>query len=152
MFSNHRPVSFLYTVGKYASGETVTQWRADGACEEIPLEEVLDYVPENTVIEIVASARVRSETCNSCISEHQYQSIQGKESHITEIVQQTRRDFQNKEIPKRELNHCMKAWNFVPTRMEKMIGGPDEIMWDRWEYVKEEGSSTWCKPRHIMPF
>jgi len=61
-------------------------------------------------------------------------------------------DFANSNISLEELNSCIQAWRFVPEAMEKMSGGPDEIMWDRLEFTREEGSSTWRAPTQLMPF
>lgn len=61
MFTNNRPVSFLYTEGKYKPGQHVVQWRAYGICEKIDLEEVLAQVPEYSITEMVATVRARKE-------------------------------------------------------------------------------------------
>jgi len=62
IFANNKPVSFIYAVGKYRPGETVVQWRAEGICQHIDLDKVLDHVPEYTITQIVASARAREES------------------------------------------------------------------------------------------
>jgi hypothetical protein len=144
---NKKPVSFLYTDGQYKPGQTVVQWRADGVCQKINLEDVLAYIPEYSITEMVATDRARKE-CNVSVER---QTIEGAKSHFTELVQQARIDLENSNIYLKELNGCIQAWRFVPTVMEKMKGGPDEIMWDRLEFRKE-GSSGWSESRQLMPY
>mmetsp|Transcript_22393 Transcript_22393/g.33134 ORF Transcript_22393/g.33134 Transcript_22393/m.33134 type:complete len:260 (-) Transcript_22393:74-853(-) len=148
IFDHNRPVSFLYTEGKYKPGHKVVQWRGDGICQKIDLEEVLEYVPEYSISEIIASCRARKEIDNTS----DRMSIQGLQSKFTEIVQETRADFVNSNISPEELKSCIQAWRFVPENLEKMMGGPDEIMWERWEFSREEGSSNWREPRQLMPY
>ena len=141
-------MSFLYTEGKYKPGYKVTQWRGEGVCAKIELEELLTYVPEYTLTEIVASCRARKEMDN--MSERQ--SITGVKSRFIEIVQETRQELANSQVTMKELNSCIEAWRFLPSEMEKMVGGTDEIMWDRWEFRKEEGSEVWKDARQLMPY
>ena len=61
IFSDKKPVSFLYTIGQYVPGQVVFQWRANGFCEKIDLGEILSRVPEYSITEIVASVRARKE-------------------------------------------------------------------------------------------
>jgi len=75
------------------------QWRGDGICQKIDLEEVLEYVPEYSISEIIASCRARKEIDNTS----DRMSIQGLQSKFTEIVQETRADFVNSNISPEEL-------------------------------------------------
>ena len=124
------------------------QWRGDGSCEKIDLDEVLEYVPEYSITEIIASCRARKEIDNTS----DRMSIQGLQSKFTEIVQETRVDLANSNVSPEELKSCIQAWRFVPENMEKMTGGTDEIMWERWEFSREEGSLNWREPRQLMPY
>jgi len=99
--------------------------------------------------EIVASKRARLETSTS--SETRL-SIEGKQARFTEIVQQTRSDYAKRNISLAELSHCIQHWRFVPNFVESMEGGPGEIMWNRFQYVRDEKSSVWNEPVQIMPF
>lgn len=148
IFDHKRPVSFLYTDGQYKPGHHILQWRGDGICEKIPLEQVLERVPEYSITEIVASCRARRDIHN--MSDRM--SIEGIKSKVTELVQQARAEYANSQLSVDELNRCIQAWRFIPNEMEKMTGGPDEIMWDRWEFAREEGSMNWREPRHLMPY
>lgn len=148
IFDFDRPVSFLYTDGKYKPGHKVTQWRGEGVCKKIPLEDVLAYVPEYTLTEVVASCRARKFFDNTS----ERLCIQGTKSKFIEIVQQTRADLANSQISLEELNQSLQAWKFVPRSLEKMTGGTDEIMWDRWEFDKEGDSDSWREPRQLMPY
>ena len=64
------PVSILYVIGDYLPGQKVTQWRAEGFCDSIPLIKaddkhdvgLLGYIPEHTIAEMIASHRSSSDT------------------------------------------------------------------------------------------
>jgi len=49
-----------------------------------------------------------------------------------------------------------QAFRFCPDRMERMHGGPDSIMWDRWEWLRlPSGNGTeeaipWAKPTQLL--
>lgn len=51
----------------------------------------------------------------------------------------------------------MKAFRFCPDRLERMHGGPDSILWDRWEWLRStsgdwaDGSIPWNEPKHLLP-
>lgn len=149
ILSEEKPVSFLYTLGKYQPGEHVVQYRASGICEQLPIEEILDKIPEYTLTEIVASKRARLEAATS--SETKL-SIEGKQARFTEIVQQTRSDFASGSLSLAELSHCIQHWRFLPEMVERMEGGPDEIMWSRFQYVRDEKTTKWKEPIQMMPF
>ena len=74
-------------------------------------------------------------------------------SHLQEIVQTTRYEFENGKIDIDEMSQTIQGWRFVPTRMERMVGSPDEIMWDRWEWKRSSKNSAWQKsPNPILPY
>jgi hypothetical protein len=60
-FQTGRPVSILAQTGRYRAGETAQQWRGDGHCEMLPLEDVLDVLPDYTVAHMVAAKRIEEE-------------------------------------------------------------------------------------------
>ena len=50
-----------------------------------------------------------------------------------------------------------QAYRFHPDRVERMTGGPDSVLWDRWEWHRAssgncpEGNTDWDAPKHLMP-
>jgi len=74
------------------------------------------------------------------------------QSKFTAIVQETRTDLATSNVSPEELKSCIQAWRFIPDNMEMMTGGTDEIMWERWEFSREEGSLNWREPRQLMPY
>jgi len=60
-FSAGRPVSILYSQGKYLPGEKAEQWRAEGHAEKIPLSHILEKIPHYTITSMVASKRIAME-------------------------------------------------------------------------------------------
>jgi hypothetical protein len=76
----------------------------------------------------------------------------GNQSHFTELVQKTRVDLENGRIADEELEACLGAWTFQPQRMERMDGGPDAIMWSRWEWLLSDDGKGWAEAKHILPY
>jgi len=158
-YANSNPVSFLYTVGKYKPGETVEQWRAEGSCEPMELGSILDRVPRYSIAETVATVRLIAERSagqegngdgSAAVSDRR--TSMGNQSHFTELVQKTRVDLENGRIADEELEACLGAWTFEPRRMERMQGGPDAIMWDRWEWLRSADGKNWAEANHILPY
>lgn len=56
-----RPVSILFSQGKYVPGEKAEQWRGEGHAEKIPLSQVLEKIPHYTITSMVASKRFAAE-------------------------------------------------------------------------------------------
>lgn len=56
-----RPISILHLQGRYMPGEIAEQWRGEGYCERLPLEELLDQLPHYTIAGMVASKRIEKE-------------------------------------------------------------------------------------------
>jgi len=54
-------VSILNLQGKYKPGESATQWRGDGHCEKIPLEDLLHCLPHYSVTGMVVAKRIEQE-------------------------------------------------------------------------------------------
>jgi hypothetical protein len=67
------------------------------------------------------------------------------------MVQKVRRDIENGVLSHDEINEAISAWRFVPYRMEQMIGGPDQIMWDRRQWIKDN-DEDWMEPKKLVPF
>lgn len=156
-----RPVSVLYTIGKYKLGETVEQWRADGHCVKLELSDMLNKVPHHTITEMVSSVRAANEANDATETDRDAVSkdrrLMRNQSHFTEIVQKTRIELENGDISTKELEECLRAWRFIPIRMEQMTGSPDQIMWDRWEWTRAVGDdcpegTAWNQAQHILPY
>jgi hypothetical protein len=141
LFLTDQCVSFLFTTGKYLPGQRIEQWRAQGLCEPIRLQEVIDYVPPYTIVEMVASVRANKEG-----DKREDMDL----SHFTELIQQTRVDLEKGEVPMMELEEAVRAWRFVPNQVERMVGGPDQTMWNRKEWICKDGK--WIEPTPLMPF
>lgn len=141
LFVKDQRMSFLYTLGKYLPGQTVQQWRAHGLCEPIRLKEIIDRVPNFTIVEMVASVRANKEG-----DSREDMDL----SHFTEILQQTRGELDRGEVTMMELEEAVRAWRFIPCQIEQMVGGPEQIMWERHEWLHKEGK--WIKPVRLMPF
>lgn len=46
----------------------------------------------------------------------------------------------------------LQAFRFYPSRLECMIGGPDIIMWERWEWIKDpDTDDAWNEPKLLLP-
>ncbi len=146
LFRSDQGVSFLHTIGQYLPGQKIQQWRSWGICEPIRLTEIIEYVPTFTIVEMVASLRANKEGDSRSDMEL---------SHFTEIVQQTREELDNGSVPMMELEEAVRAWRFVPYQVEQMIGGPEQIMWERNEWLRQKGDDkeyNWIKPVRLMPF
>eukprot|EP00565_Helicotheca_tamesis_P000567 CAMPEP_0185729602 /NCGR_PEP_ID=MMETSP1171-20130828/6524_1 /TAXON_ID=374046 /ORGANISM="Helicotheca tamensis, Strain CCMP826" /LENGTH=225 /DNA_ID=CAMNT_0028398481 /DNA_START=233 /DNA_END=910 /DNA_ORIENTATION=- len=145
------PSSILYTVGKYSPGESIEQWRGEGYSEPLDLGELLDCIPHYTIVEMIASRRGRLELKEKDQEEHDERTIIDRRTHFMELVQKTRIELENGDITHDEMSQSIAAYRYIPNRMERMIGGPDHIMWDRWEWNRENGGE-WLEPRHLLPY
>lgn len=56
-----QPLSVLYTQGKYVPGQSSEQWRGEGHCEKIDLDEVLHCIPHYTITGMVVSKQIEME-------------------------------------------------------------------------------------------
>ena len=56
-----KPLSILHLQGRYMPGETVEQWRGEGVCETRPLGEILDHLPNYTVVAMLSSKLIERE-------------------------------------------------------------------------------------------
>jgi hypothetical protein len=159
-----QPVSMLSQQGRFLHGEHSEQWRGEGSCQTLPLGEILDLIPNFVVTSMVASTRIAREDGSAStdhVSDGRLAMV--SRSHVTEVFQKTRIALENGDIPMDELENCMAAFRFRPDRMECMIGGPDSIMWDRWEWnristgVHGGGEDSvhekieWDEAKHLVP-
>ena len=156
------PVALLHQQGKFLPGEHAEQWRGEGSCSIIDLGDVLDLIPHFTVTSMVASSRIAAENQtdgqdSETISDGRL-AIQSK-SHLTEVMQKTRIELENGDVSMSELKSCIAAFRFRPHRMECMLGGPDTVMWDRWEWLTDPDvdlsapgdALAWAEPKHLVP-
>lgn len=145
------PQSILYTMGKYKPGETMEQWRSEGFSQEIKLDEILDCLPHYTIVEMLASQRGRLELQDEMKDKPvNDRTAIHRRTHFMELVQKTRVEFENGGIDMEELEQSISAYRYIPNRMERMVGGPDHIMWDRWEWKRD--GDDWLEPRHLLPY
>lgn len=156
-----KPISFLHMQGKFLPGEKAEQWRGEGICRPLPLPEVMDLIPHFTITSMVGSRRLAGEHDNNLeelkneVSEDRLAML--NKSHMTEIMQRTRIELENGDISMEELDQSIRAFRLIPDRVECMLGGPDTIMWDRWEWLRdrsvdsEGGSIVWHDPKHLVP-
>jgi len=156
LLTDNKPVSFLYRHGKYKAGETVEQWRAEGFCYDLDLDELLHHVPHYTITGMVASKRAEKELAEKEETEQNSVSagrlVMERQTHFVELIQATRVHLENGEISKEELAESLRAFRFKPTRVERMVGGPDAVMWDRWEWLRENEDANWSEPNHLLPY
>ena len=82
----------------------------------------------------------------------QERSVIDSNSHLTEVIQQVRQE----KLDKSELSASIKAFRFSPDRIERMNGGPDSILWERWEWTRTEqgdcpeGTIVWNDPKMLL--
>jgi hypothetical protein len=146
------PVSMMYQEGKFLPGQSAEQWRGEGYCETIPLLDIVDLVPLYTATSMIASCRINAIThdhAKADVSEGRMAMI--SKSRTTEVMQTTRNGLENNTIAIEEMEKCMTAFRFKPHRLEYMHGGPDTVMWDRWEWMRNKDSSTWADPKNLIP-
>ena len=71
-------------------------------------------------------------------------------SHMTEIIQSTRLALENGEISDDTVEESIQLFRFRPSRLECMIGGPDSVLWNRWEWQTDE-SDEWHPAKSLLP-
>lgn len=159
-FASENPVSIMHTSGEYTPGEVVQQWRAEGVCEALDLSEIIQQASDYTVSGIIASTRVtednKQDESKEAIDDKLTDISEGRNplretSQFTDIIQSTRNELEAGSLPIEELKQSIEAFRFCPSRVELMVGGPDQLMWNRWEWQRSEGDSQWSEPKHILP-
>jgi len=152
--ANGRPMSILHMQGRYMPGETAEQWRGEGVCERMSLENMMNKLPHYTIVAMVSSKRIEKE--KGLLAEELHASDSGKrlamenKSHMTEIMQKTRLELENGEISDQEIDDSIRAFRFHPDRLECMAGGPDAVLWNRWDWLKAE-DGTWHEAKPLLP-
>uniref|UniRef100_A0A7S1FZV2 Uncharacterized protein n=1 Tax=Corethron hystrix TaxID=216773 RepID=A0A7S1FZV2_9STRA len=159
------PIAVCVTSGSYSPGEQVEQWRAEGRCSAIPLQEIIDVSPSSTIAQMIASTRAANEAAADeaqvgwrKICSKDRLVIQRK-SRFVEMVQEARLELANGEISMDEIKEAVQAFRFEPERLEYMTGSPDQVCWDRWEWLRpagrsinKDGSLAWDEPMHLLPY
>ena len=56
-----RPIAILHLQGRYMPGETAEQWRGEGQCERLPLDDIMKLLPHYTIASMVSSKRIEKE-------------------------------------------------------------------------------------------
>lgn len=56
-----RPIAILHLQGRYMPGETAEQWRGEGSCERLPLDDFMNLLPHYTIASMVSSKRIEKE-------------------------------------------------------------------------------------------
>jgi len=162
--AQEQPVSILHAQGTYKPGCSAQQWRGDGHCEKIPLADILHCLPQYTVTGMLVAKRIVQESLDESGNHDLSESVSADrlalldKSHVTEITQRTRLELENNEVSQEELEASIQAFRFCPDRLERMHGGPDSIMWERWEWMRNasgencpEGSIPWNPPNQLLP-
>lgn len=157
-------VSILFMSGDYQfnAGDTVEQWRGEGTAIEIDLEELISVAPNYGLVGMLASKRATDELrkIEGILSQplqpstDMHRTAIEKHAKFIELVQQTRRELENGNVTREELEEAIIAFRFFPNRMERLQGGCDLLTWDRWEWkmqTDEKGYSSW-DVRQLLPF
>jgi hypothetical protein len=61
VLEQEQPLAVLYTQGKYVPGQAAEQWRGEGVCQAIPLEEIIGVLPHYTLTGMLVSKRMEEE-------------------------------------------------------------------------------------------
>jgi hypothetical protein len=155
------PLAVLHSQGKYLAGEQCEQWRGEGHCAVLPLSRVLDLIPQFTTTSIVGSKRLAAEhkedpkILHDGVSGDRNKML--NKSHSTEVMQKARVELENGDVSQEELEGSIRAFRFQPDRLECMVGGPEQVMWERWEWSRDEsegaptGAIAWDEPKQLVP-
>lgn len=159
---NNTPVSISHVCGKFVHGESVEQWRSEGLLKTIPLtEELIKHIPDYSLVGLVASQRAEKESGNIIGSTSDgYKTMENRDRlHFIETVQGARAHLEKGDVSIDEINDSVEAFRFIPDRIEQMKGGPDKIIWDRWQWKrihndndKNESELEWSKPIQLLPY
>uniref|UniRef100_A0A7S1FZH3 Uncharacterized protein n=1 Tax=Corethron hystrix TaxID=216773 RepID=A0A7S1FZH3_9STRA len=109
------PIAVCVTSGSYSPGEQVEQWRAEGRCSAIPLQEIIDVSPSSTIAQMIASTRAANEAAADeaqvgwrKICSKDRLVIQRK-SRFVEMVQEARLELANGEISMDEIKEAVQV-------------------------------------------
>jgi len=155
LLREQKSLAVLHTYGHYKTGEKIEQWRGEGSCVAIPVQELIHCIPDFTLVSIVGSHRLAQEQQESKETDGDGRPTLPNKSHVTEVMQTTRRDLENGIITPEEIDACVQAIRFQPDRLECMNGGPNTVFWDRYEWIRDAdevpGILNWKDPRHLVP-
>ena len=59
-----RPISILHLQGRYVPGEKAEQWRGEGHCRRLALDEFVNQLPHYTINAMLSSKRIEEEKGN----------------------------------------------------------------------------------------
>lgn len=154
-------IAFLHTQGHFLPGESAEQWRGEGTCHTLSLDDkdLVSILPHHTLISMIGSLRLERENAKAANKNINLVSERARvdsKSHMTEVMQRTRMELENGDVSQEELNASVQAFRFKPDRLECMFGGPDSVMWDRWEWLRDktestEGALQWNDAQHLHP-
>ena len=68
---------------------------------------------------------------------------------MTELIQSTRLAYENGQITQETLEESIQYFRFKPKRLECMMGGPDSVLWNRWEW--QMGANDWQDAKALLP-
>ena len=71
-------------------------------------------------------------------------------SQMTSLIQSTRLALENGEISDETMEECITHFRFRPKRLECMIGGPDSVLWNRWEWQMGD-ANEWDPAKALLP-
>jgi hypothetical protein len=127
----------------------------------LPLSQVIDLIPHFTVTSMVGSNRLELEqTDNSQVlkTASEERNFMLNKSHSVEVMQKSAKELENGDVSLPELDACIRAFRFQPDRIECMVGGPETVMWERWEWLRNieakdtpTGGIAWNDPKQLVP-
>lgn len=56
-------------------GETAEQWRGEGTCERVPLENLMDRLPHYTITAMVSSKRIEKEKAKGLLEQAAFDGV-----------------------------------------------------------------------------
>jgi hypothetical protein len=75
-----RPIAILQTQGRHMPGELAEQWRGEGHCKKIPLDDLVMVLPQYTTASMLSSRRI--EKGNSDILEEVRSGVRAMEYNV----------------------------------------------------------------------
>ena len=80
-----RPLAILHLQGRYLPGETAEQWRGEGTCERLPLDELMDLLPHYTVAAMVSSKRIETENALNAMNDSGVSTVPFLRNNIKQV-------------------------------------------------------------------
>ena len=66
-------------------GETAEQWRGEGTCERLPLDELMDLLPHYTVAAMVSSKRIETENALNAMNDSGVSTVPFLRNNIKQV-------------------------------------------------------------------